>query len=246
MLSFLPVHRPPRRLFAVPLLAALLLAPGVSVARPAEPPATGTTAAAATGPAALAPATTTAAAPPATAGSPAAAGAPAGDDASQAPLYQVEVVIFRTSYAGNDEDWNSVPPGRGFGTPLASGAQAAQMLRTLAPSDYHLDGVVRGLTRSGSWRPIAHVAWVQTAPPWGSDMGIPLSQVGIDTPGLTGTVYLERARLYLHLGFDVTLNTGAPYRIYEMRNIRPNEKQYFDHPAFGIIAAVYPLKRNTR
>jgi hypothetical protein len=31
-----------------------------------------------------------------------------------------------------------------------------------------------------------------------------------------------------------------------MRNIRPNEKQYFDHPAFGIIAAVYPLKRTGR
>jgi hypothetical protein len=139
-----------------------------------------------------------------------------------------------------------VPIGHGFGTPLGPSAQPAQMLRTLAPSDYRLDGVVRGLSRGGSWRPIAHVAWVQTAPPWGSHTGIPLSQLGVTAPGLTGMVYLERARLYLHLGFDVTLDAGAPYRIDEMRSVRANEKQYFDHPAFGIIAAVYPIKRPAR
>jgi hypothetical protein len=219
MLSSPSLQRLPRRLFAAALLATLLLALGLPAARPAEPSA------------AAAPATGVTA---------------AGDDAAQAPLYQVEVVVFRAAYSGNDEDWSGVPPGRGFGTPLGSSAQTAQMVHTLAPSDFRLDGVVRGLARSGSWRPVAHVAWVQTAPPWGSDTGIPLSQVGVDAPGLTGTVYLERAKLYLHLGFDVTLNAGAPYRIYEMRNIRANEKQYFDHPAFGIVAAVYPLKHNAR
>jgi hypothetical protein len=174
-----------------------------------------------------------------------AAAEPAGA-AADAPLYQVEVVVFRTAYVGSDEDWSSVPPEHGFGVLLGSGAQTPQMVRTLAPSDYRLDGVVRGLTRSGSWRPVAHVAWVQTAPPWGSHTGIPLSQLGVDAPGLTGTAYLERSQHYLQLGFDVTLNAGAPYRIDEMRNVRPNEKQYFDHPAFGIIAAVYPLKQTAR
>ncbi len=163
---------------------------------------------------------------------------------ADAPLYQVEAVIFRTAAVGTQEDWSSAPIGRGFGSLLGSSAQQPQMVRTLSASDYRLDGVVRGLRNSGSWRPVAHLAWVQTAPPWGSHTGIPLSQLGADTPGLSGTVYLERAKLYLHLGFDVTLLAdGASYHITEMRNIRPNEKQYFDHPAFGIIAAVYPIKR---
>ncbi|HEX4050377.1 MAG TPA: CsiV family protein [Steroidobacteraceae bacterium] len=214
MLSSPTVLCAPRPLSAA-LLAALLLALGLAAARAAEP----------------------------TTGSAAPAGAAAAGPTAAVPLYQVEVVVFRATYAGNDEDWSSVPTGKGFGAPLGSGAQTAQMVQTLAPSDYRLDGVVRGLTRSGSWRPIAHVAWVQTAPPWGSNTGIPLAQLGVDAPGLTGTVYLERARLYLHLGFDVTLVAGASYHIDEMRNIRPNEKQYFDHPAFGIIAAVYPLKQ---
>jgi hypothetical protein len=177
---------------------------------------------------------------------PAVAAAPATGAAAAVPLYQVEMVVFRAAFVGNEEDWSGAPPGRGFGTPLGSNAQTPQMVHTLAPSDFRLDGIVRGLTRSGAWRPVAHVAWVQTAPPWGSHTGVPLSQLGVSAPGLTGTVYLERSQHYLQLGFDVTLDAGAPYRIDEMRNIRPNEKQYFDHPAFGIIAAVYPLKRSAR
>jgi hypothetical protein len=175
----------------------------------------------------------------------AAAGAPApAGTSADAPLYQVEAVIFRATAVGTPEDWSTAPIGRGFGSLLGGAAQQPQMVRTLAPGDYRLDGVFRGLRNSGSWRPIAHLAWVQTAPPWGSHTGIPLSQLGVDAPGLSGTVYLERAKLYLHLGFDVTLLAdGTSYRITEMRNIRPNEKQYFDHPAFGIIAAVYPVKR---
>jgi len=185
-------------------------------------------------------------APAARAADPAVAAAPASTPAADAPLYQVEMVIFRATLVGDQEDWSSVLPGRGFGTPLGSGAEMPQMVHTLSPADFRLDGVVRGLARSGSWRPVAHVAWVQTAPPWGSHTGVPLSQLGVDAPGLTGTVYLEHSQHYLQLGFDVTLDAGAPYHIDEMRNVRPNEKQYFDHPAFGIIAAVYPLKRTAR
>lgn len=174
------------------------------------------------------------------------AGSASGAAAAGAQLYQVEMVVFRATFVGTTEDWSSVPYGHNFGTPIGSNAPSPQDVHTLAPSDYRLDGVVRGLRNSGSWRPIAHVAWVQTAPPWGSHTGVPLSQLGVDVPGLSGTAYLERAPQYLHLGFDVTLDAGAPYRIDEMRNVRPNEKQYFDHPAFGIIAAVYPLKHAGR
>lgn len=233
MRSPVPVPRASLRLCAAALIGSLLLVLAPLAAHAAE---------SAPAVAAVAPAATAATAPATAVTAPAAASAPAAD----VPLYQVEIVIFRAAIVGDQEDWNSVPPGRGFGVSLGSAAQAAQMVHTLAPSDFRLDGVVRGLSRSGSWRPVAHVAWVQSAPPWGSHTGVPLSQLGVDAPELTGTVYLEHSQHYLQLGFDVTLNAGAPYRIDEMRNIRANEKQYFDHPAFGIIAAVYPLKRTGR
>src|SRR5579871_4017950 len=82
--------------------------------------------------------------------------ATAATASSEAPLYQVEMVIFRAASAGTQEDWSSVPSGRGFPAPLGSAAQQPQSVHTLAASDYRLDGVVRGLRISGSWRPVAH------------------------------------------------------------------------------------------
>jgi hypothetical protein len=57
-------------------------------------------------------------------------------------------------------------------------------------------------------------------------------------------VYLERAT-YLHLGMNLTLSGEASFVINEMRSVKYNEKQYFDHPAFGVIALVSPLPRSS-
>ena len=162
---------------------------------------------------------------------------------SGAISYGVEVIVFRASSVNAAEDWDAVPPGRGFGSSAARGGGTPQVLRVLTPSDYRLGTLEASLRSSGSWRPVAHAAWVQTAANWGTHAGIALSEVGINVPGLSGMVYLERAPIYLHLGFDLRLNAGASYAIKEMRSVRYNDKQYFDHPAFGIIALVTPIKR---
>jgi hypothetical protein len=57
-------------------------------------------------------------------------------------------------------------------------------------------------------------------------------------------VYLERAPVYIHLGFDVQYQGAAAYTIKEMRSVKYNDKQYFDHPAFGIIAQVTPIRHS--
>lgn len=186
---------------------------------------------------------TAALAQPAPGAAPASANGPAAADTM---LYTVEMVVFRASNVGPAEDWSLAPTARGFGNILTQGAIAPEVARILPASTYRLDGIMRGLRLSGEWRPIAHAAWVQSAPPWGNHVGVPLSEVGVDVPGLSGTVYLERARLYLHLGFDVSLQNGATYTIDEMHNVRQNEKEYFDHPAFGIIAVVTPIRRPAR
>jgi hypothetical protein len=64
---------------------------------------------------------------------------------------------------------------------------------------------------------------------------------GVDVPGLAGSVYLERGQL-LHLGFNLTYDndSGHTYTLSELRRIKFNEKHYFDHPAFGVIALVSP------
>jgi hypothetical protein len=162
------------------------------------------------------------------------------------PLYDVEIVVFRAIGVAPTEDWSAAPTPRGFGSPGNPEHVAPEVVRVLPPSDYRLMGVIDGMRRNGQWRPIAHAAWIQNAPSWGSHVGIPLNAVGVAVPGLSGTVYLERAPLYLHLGFDVSLQEGATYTIDEMHNIRQNEKEYFDHPVFGIIAVVIPLRQPAR
>jgi len=160
-----------------------------------------------------------------------------------ATLYGVEVIVFRTSSVNSVEDWDAVPPGRGFGSGTGRGGGTPQVLRVLTPADYRLGTLEATLKSSGAWHPVAHAAWIQTAANWGTHAGIALSDVGINVPGLSGMVYLERAPIYLHLGFDVRLSAGASYAIREMRSVRYNDRQYFDHPGFGIIAVVTPIKR---
>jgi hypothetical protein len=158
-----------------------------------------------------------------------------------AALYEVEMIVFRASNIGAPEDWSATPSGRGFGNESTRGG-SSQLLRVLPPSDYKLGAVEAGLRSSGAWRPIAHAAWIQTAANWGTHAGIALADLGINTPELSGLVYLERAT-YLHLGMNLTLNGEASFVINEMRSVKYNEKQYFDHPAFGVIALVSPVPR---
>lgn len=165
---------------------------------------------------------------------PAAAQQPGGS------LYQVELIVFRTTSVSANEDWSAVPVGRGFGNESTRGG-SPQVVRVLAPADYRLGSVEATLRSSGAWRPIAHAAWVQSAANWGTHVGLALSDLGISSPGLSGMVYLERAT-YLHLGVDLSLNVGGvAYAIKEMRSVKYNERQYFDHPAIGVIAMVSPV-----
>jgi hypothetical protein len=172
-----------------------------------------------------------------------AAAAAAAPAQGSSPLYGVEIIIFRVSSPGADEDWAATLGGRGFGSSANRGGTVPGIVKLLAASDYHLTALESSLKSSGAWRPIAHAAWIQTAANWGTHTGFALSDLGIDVPGLTGSVYLERAPIYLHLGFDVQYQGAATYTIREMRSVKYNDKQYFDHPAFGIIALVSPIKR---
>lgn len=158
------------------------------------------------------------------------------------PLYDVEIIIFRVASPGSDEDWHAPVAGRGFGNNANRGGAVPTIVKVLAPTDYRMNALESTLKSSGAWRPLAHAAWIQTAANWGTHTGFALSDLGINAPGLSGTVYLERAPIYMHLGFDVQYQGADTYAIKDMRSIKYSDKQYFDHPAFGIIAMVTPIR----
>ena len=72
-------------------------------------------------------------------------------------------------------------------------------------------------------------------------------------PGLSGLVTLERGT-YLHLGMSLSYTPANPpsglgaapgtaFMLEENRRVRLNERHFYDHPAFGVIAVVTPAQR---
>jgi hypothetical protein len=184
-----------------------------------------------------------------TAEEPPAAAPPAGD------VYNIEIVVFRTTSAlGGPENWSAEAGARSIaGDESASGSsQVGHFVGPLPSSAWQLTEIENRLRASGTYVPVAHAAWSQTASAWGTRAGFSLQKLGIDVPGLSGTVFLERGQ-FLHLGMTLTYampsppaGLGAapdtPFSINESRRVRFYERSYFDHPAFGVIALVTPAR----
>lgn len=169
---------------------------------------------------------------------------PAAAPAAQAPAtttaasgtYSVEVIVFRAPGGG---DGGTAAPPRGGGDSSGS-VQVARYIGPLPGGKMQL-GAARERLARGGYRVLAHTGWVQTAGSWGSRSGLPLERLGIRVPGLAGSFMLERGSL-LHLGMNLRYagDGGSTAQINEIRRVRFNERNYYDHPSLGVIAVVTP------
>jgi len=172
-----------------------------------------------------------------------------------ATVYNVEIIVFRASGAlGAPEDWSAEAGARSIAGAEAGGdaAQIGHFVAALPSSAWQLTELENRLRASGTYVPVAHAAWSQTASAWGTRAGFTLDKLGISVPGLSGSVFLERGQ-FLHLGLSLSyaiaqppVGLGAtadtPFTINESRRVRFYERSYFDHPAFGVIALVAPAQ----
>ncbi len=184
-----------------------------------------------------------------------AAALPAGAEESAGPVYNVEIIVFRTTAAeGSPENWSEEAGARSIaGDESASGSlQVGRFVALLPASAYQLNELESRLRASGEYLPVAHAAWSQTASAWGTRAGFPLTRLGIDVPGLSGNVYLEHGQ-FLHLGLSLAWAMESPpdglgaapgtaFTLNETRRVRFYERNYYDHPAFGVIALVTPAQ----
>ena len=159
-----------------------------------------------------------------------------------ATAYAVEVVVFRNGGAEGAENLGETQRSLSQDSDTATdAARNSRLIQVLSADRYRLGDVVSRLNASGGHRTIARAAWLQTASAWNSRSGIPVEQLGLSNAGISGVVYLERGQ-YLHLGFNLTFAAGGGrYSMVEIRRVRLNERQYFDHPGFGVIAVVSPV-----
>jgi hypothetical protein len=182
-------------------------------------------------------------------------GLPAIAQDPNAGAYHVEIIVFRaTSALGGAENWSAeADAATVVGEESSSGSsQVGRFVAALTPAEFQLTDVENKLRASGTYVPVAHVGWSQTASAWGTRAGFPVQRLGVDVPGLTGNVYLERGQ-YLHLGMALSYappsppaglgaGPGTAFTLTESRRIRFYERNYFDHPAFGVIALVTPAQ----
>ena len=177
------------------------------------------------------------------------------ETSGSANVYNIEIVVFRATQAlGGAENWN-VQGARSYdaGDEAANSSRnVGHFIGALPASRFQLTDVENKLRSSGVYVPVAHVAWSQTASDWGTRAGFTVQKVGISEAGLTGTVFLERG-MYLHLGVALSYapanppaglgaGPGTTFNMTESRRIRFYERNYYDHPGFGVIALVTPAQ----
>jgi hypothetical protein len=171
-----------------------------------------------------------------------------------ATVYTVEIIVFRNlSGAGGPEDWSVKPVARRPDTPDST--VTGRFVGSVPSSQFQLNDVAAKLRNTTNYPPIAHFAWQQTASSWGSGAGFTVAKLAGSVPGLSGLIYLE-AGDYLHLGMSLNYQTSSPpaalgapagtvFMLSESRRVKRFERNYFDHPAFGVIALVTPAKPAT-
>ena len=167
--------------------------------------------------------------------------------ASAAPaassLYTLEMIVFRNTGSAAGEDTSAAAGELLQDNDSGSneGVHSARLGEVLPASRRRMGDVASRLNAAGGHKVIAHVAWTQTASAWNTGSSIATEQLGLAASGISGVVRLERGQ-YLHLGFNLVFapTASARYTLAQIRRIKLNERQYFDHPAFGIIAQVAP------
>ena len=193
-----------------------------------------------------------AAAPPA----PAATAAPAAPASTPAAnVYNIEVIVFRVTQAlGGAENWSAQASHEynSDGDAAEGSRGVGRFVGLLPQTTWQLTPLENKLRSTGLYVPVAHVAWSQTASDWGTRAGFTLTRLGVDVPGLSGTVFLERGQ-FLHLGMALSYvspnppaglgaGPGTMFTMNESRRIRYYEPNYYDHPGFGVIALVTPAQ----
>ncbi|HEV2702557.1 MAG TPA: CsiV family protein [Steroidobacteraceae bacterium] len=170
-----------------------------------------------------------------------------GAEATQAPAVP----------ASGDED-NATPasdtaaaPGSAP-APLPVPVPGGRLVRVLTPAEFQLGDLEARIKSSGAYAAVAHIGWAQTASPWGTHESMSLQQLGLDNPQLAGTVTLEHGQ-YLHLGFALNMTIANPpaglgaaspttFVLDDNHRVKFYERNYYDSPAFGVIALVVPAQ----
>lgn len=102
----------------------------------------------------------------------------------------------------------------------------------------NLHGSSAALARAQNYRPLMHVAWVQSAR---SNRKSNAVQISNAEGTINGFFRIQRGSL-VHMIADIEYSPQSIiYRLNQKRRFKLNETHYLDHPKFGILARISPL-----
>jgi hypothetical protein len=166
------------------------------------------------------------------------------------------------------ESLNEPRTPNGTAPPLApDGAQPEKVappeneftFRVLRPEELQLTSQYRVLNRLQAYHPLVHGGWVQLGLPDNEALPVDLGVLGVTNP--IGTIRLSLTR-FLHVKLDLSyveaqtaqaafapaqeelaeLSVPTRYHLSAERTTRSGELHYFDHPAFGVLIKITPVK----
>jgi len=177
-------------------------------------------------------------------------GMPAQAAAPSINVYEIEVIVFenRIPDLEGGELWARAPD-----KSATADVNDAVSVGEKPAADSALSATAAALESSGRHHVLAHLRWQQSAE--AKSVSKPVKVVSTDG-ALEGALrfYLSR---FLLLDVNLTLREAvsggmsagagqiAPaYRLTEARRVKSSETYYFDHPKFGALVRVSPVKAN--
>lgn len=184
---------------------------------------------------------------------------------AETPTYKIEVIVFENmSLKGwTEEYWpeDIELPVTSQSTSVYNQNKKPLWIRS---SSQELGNHAAKMRRNG-YRVIFHEAWTQLAYPNKKSHKVLIEGSNNYGSNLLGTVRLYKTR-YAHVDFDLELERRIPakvletfvqnqklsthdtlpahwrFNLKESRKIRPGELHYLDHPIFGALVQITPLK----
>ncbi len=148
-------------------------------------------------------------------------------------VYKIELVIFSQDMS-NTEVFNQTDSQIAWPSRVVN-----RSAYTKVGSQYmDLHGSYAALKRSQNYRPLMHVAWIQSVR---SNRKGSAVKIRNSAGTINGFFRIQRGIL-VHMIADIEYSPGSIiYRLNEKRRFKLNETHYLDHPKFGIIARISPL-----
>lgn len=167
--------------------------------------------------------------------------------------YEVEVVVFQSylDYLEGQELWTQDTVDKKL-----PGIEEARDSGGRPAADSDLSKAAKTLEAGGDYIILSHKRWEQNAEPRSSAKWMRVGDPNSFESDLIGTMRFYQGR-YLHIELEllfrdprvVTVSSAEGvaampqvYRISETRRIRSLEVNYFDHPKFGALVHVAPIR----